>query len=339
MGVVDRHARRGAGRSPAVDLVVIGDVNPDILVAGADPRFGQHEQLVDAIEITIGGSAAIVATAAARLGVRTAVVGVIGDDPLGRFMLGELGRCGVDVSGCRVDATRPTGASVILARGADRAILTASGAIAALRAGDVPAERLAARHVHIASYFLLAGLWPGLPSIIREAHLAGASVSIDPNWDPAGSWDAGLPALMPELDLFLPNEAEARRIAGAIGDGPRPGFADEPADEPVVEVARRLAARGGRRTLVAVKRGAAGALAVAGDGTLIEVPPLKVAVTDATGAGDAFDAGLIAARLEGRSVGDSLVFAAACGALSTRALGGTAGQPTREEVDAALAGW
>jgi sugar/nucleoside kinase (ribokinase family) len=58
---------------------------------------------------------------------------------------------------------------------------------------------------------------------------------------------------------------------------------------------------------------------------------------DTTGAGDSFDAGFIAARLDGRSVDDALAYAVACGSLSTRAAGGTEGQPTRDEVAAWLA--
>ena len=69
------------------------------------------------------------------------------------------------------------------------------------------------------------------------------------------------------------------------------------------------------------------------------MPALPVEPVDATGAGDAFDAGFIAAWLEDRPLRGCLRFAAACGALSTRAVGGVAAQPTREEVEAALAAW
>ena len=57
---------------PSPDLVVIGDCNPDVLVLGDDvtPAFGQQEKLVDSVSLVVGGSAAITAVAAARLGVR-----------------------------------------------------------------------------------------------------------------------------------------------------------------------------------------------------------------------------------------------------------------------------
>ncbi len=118
---------------------MIGDVNPDIVVSDADPVpvFGQAERFVEGIRLTIGGSSAIAACAAARLGLRVRLVGVVGDDELGRFMLEAVAAAGVDVSACRVAIGRTTGASVVLGNASDRAILTAAGTIADLRAADV----------------------------------------------------------------------------------------------------------------------------------------------------------------------------------------------------------
>ncbi len=74
------------------DLVVLGDCNPDVLVTGDDvtPSFGQQEKLVGGISLVIGGSAAITAVAAARLGLRVALAAAVGADPAGRFMLDQL---------------------------------------------------------------------------------------------------------------------------------------------------------------------------------------------------------------------------------------------------------
>ena len=79
---------------------MIGDCNPDVLVLGGDvtPAFGQQEKLVDRISLETGGSAAITAVAAARLGLRVALVACVGTDPAGSFMLSELSREGVDIS-------------------------------------------------------------------------------------------------------------------------------------------------------------------------------------------------------------------------------------------------
>jgi sugar/nucleoside kinase (ribokinase family) len=304
------------------DLVVLGDCNSDLVLAGEDvePAFGQVERLVDAAELTIGGSGGIVACGAARLGLRTAFVGVVGDDLFGRFMLDALAGRGVDTRAIVVDPSARTGLTVILSRPGDRAILTFPGTIAALTAGQVDGGLLASsRHVHVASFFLQTALATGLPELFARARHAGATTSIDPNWDPSERWDGGLRDLLGATDVFLPNAEEAMRIAET----------DNAAD-----AARALASGG---ALVAVKRGSDGALA-ARDGELIDTQALPgTEAVDTIGAGDSFDAGFLAALLKGWSAPRALALAAACGSLSTRAVGGTPAQPTFDEAQAALA--
>ena len=150
-----------------MDLLVVGDANADLVLRGGDivPRFGQREQLVDHAELVLGGSGAILAAGAAKLGLDVAMVACVGDDPLGRLIRDELATAGVDVGAVRaVDAA--TGVSVGLVREDDRSMLTATGALAHLRAEDVPDEMLErARHVHVASPFLQDGLAPGLRAL------------------------------------------------------------------------------------------------------------------------------------------------------------------------------
>jgi sugar/nucleoside kinase (ribokinase family) len=301
----------------SVDLLVIGDCNPDLILSGEDvtPVFGQVERLVDRATLVVGGSAAIVACGAAKLGLRTAFVGVVGADPFGEFMLASLEERGVDVSKSRVDAEASTGVTVILSRPDDRAILTYPGAIRDLTADDVDPDLVRrTRHVHVSSYFLQPALHPGLPRLFRDAHAAGATVSVDPNWDPEESWDGGLDQILAEVDLFLPNAAEATIISGER----------DPHRAAVALVSA------GPET-VAVKLGAHGALLASGGRTIRAQAPDVVAV-DATGAGDSFDAGFLAGVLTGRSLEDSLALGCACGSLSTRAVGGTAAQPTLDEA-------
>ena len=175
------------------------------------PAFGQQEKLVDSMSLVVGGSASITAIAAARLGLRVALAAAIGDDAAGNFMLAELARAGVDTGGVTVRAQLPTGMTVALSRGEDRAILTAEGAIPTLTAADVPLDLLSrARHVHVSSYFLLEQtLGPGLPALLAAARAAGASTSLDTNWDPSGAWGAE----------FLPRCARTGRPAAAQRGG------------------------------------------------------------------------------------------------------------------------
>ena len=199
---------------------MLGDCNPDVLVLGGDvtPAFGQQEKLVGSIDLVVGGSAAITAVAAARLGLNVALVAAVGADPAGAFMLDQLTREGVDVSAVVIRAQTPTGMTVALSRGRDRAILTALGAMTSLTAADVPGTLLArARHVHVSSYFLLEdSLGPGLAGLLSAARAGGATTSLDTNWDPSERWgDERLAAAIAQTDLLLPNEAEALRLSGA----------------------------------------------------------------------------------------------------------------------------
>ena len=314
------------------DLLVVGELNPDILIVdpAAKPAFGQIETIVDTITMVIGSSSAIAACGAARLGLRTAFVGVVGDDPFGRFMLDALDRAGIDVSGCRIDPDLPTGATVILSRGADRATATALGAIGALRADDIPRELLAAaRHLHVGSTYLQPALAADLPELFAEARSLGLTTSFDCNWDPTETWDDGIDPLLRAADLFLPNLEEARRITGRTA---APAVASE--------LIRRASdgRETGRPFTLAVKHGAGGAVAMRGtwEYEVAEAAVLPVELVDTTGAGDSFDAGFLYGTLAGWSLRDSLDLGVACGSLSCMGIGGTAAQPTLDEARAAL---
>ncbi|MBZ6084621.1 carbohydrate kinase family protein [Streptomyces olivaceus] len=301
------------------DLLVVGDANPDVVLGPLDAplAFGQREQLVPDGALTLGGSAAIMACGAARLGLRVAFAGRVGDDDAGRYIRAALDSHGVDTGALHTDPRLPTPLTVVLTQGEDRAIVTAPGTLPATTAADVPAGLLASvRHVHAASYFLLPELAASLPELLATARAHGATTSLDTNDDPSGRWDPpGLDAVLAHTDYLLPNAAEARRLAGLDGAG-------------LVESAAALAGRG---PTVVVKNGAEGALCHDGD-TLVTTPGIPARPVDTVGAGDSFDAGFVAALLAGLALPEALELAAVCGALSTRAHGGTTAQPTWDEA-------
>lgn len=297
------------------DLLVIGEINPDLILIGddIDPTYGQVEKVVKAATLTIGSSSAITACGAARLGLRTAFVGLVGDDVFGRFMLEAMQDRGIDTTACVVDPALKTGFSVILARSSgDRAILTFMGSMSDLRPDHIDATFLSrVRHLHVGSYFLLDRLRPALPSLFREARRLGLSTSLDTNWDPRGIWDAD--DLLAHCDLFLPNEKEARQISG------RASLPD------ALDVLSKIV------PTLAVKLGAQGGLARSGE-TVLQLPPPPVDIVDTVGAGDSFDAGFLYGFLNRWPLERALRLALACGSLSTRASGGTDAQPTLEEA-------
>ena len=139
------------------DLVVLGDCNPDLVLSGADvvPQFGQVEKLVEDAELTIGGSGGIMAAGAARLGLNTAMVGVVGDDLFGRFMVDALIARNVDTTGITVDSNARSGLTVVLARPDDRAILTFPGTISALSREHIDSAKRS--HVRATPAFFVNG--------------------------------------------------------------------------------------------------------------------------------------------------------------------------------------
>ncbi len=153
---------------------------------------------------------------------------------------------------------------------------------------------------------------------LAAARRTGISVSLDTNWDPSGDWRDAIEPLLAHVDLLLPNVEEARLLSG----------------ESDPEAACR--ALGGRVGTVVVKLGAEGAIAVRGD-RLERLAAPAVPVVDTTGAGDSFDAGFIAATLQGESLREALAMAVACGSLAVGAGGGTGGQPDLETARVAAA--
>jgi sugar/nucleoside kinase (ribokinase family) len=302
------------------DILAVGELNADLILRGdVTPEFGQVEKFIESADLTPGSSTGIFACGAAQLGLRVAFIGKVGDDEFGHFLLRELERRGIDISGAVIDPYLKTGLTVILSRGADRAILTFPGCIPALRYEEIDLSYVArARHLHIGSYFLLDALRPNLPTLFDLAHTHTLTVSMDTNYDPSETWDDGLWECLERTDIFLPNEAELRAIFQAIAR-----------NEGTLETSLHFFAQ--HVPTVAAKLGAQGAIAQRGK-EVTRANALSLEVVDTTGAGDTFDAGFIYGHLAGWDLKRALRFACVCGSLSTRAAGGTTAQPSPEEV-------
>ena len=300
------------------DVITIGDTCVDLLVdlGPVLPQFGQVEQWVEDYHLEMGGSTCIFACQAARLGLRTAVLGKVGADTYGDLILRQLRQCGVQTHFIQVDPGLKTGLGVALCRpDGDRAILTYGGSLNAVTPSDVTDEFLASgRHFHYGSFYLQTRLLPHAPSIVRRAKELGLSLSLDTNWDPSGHWDGVLPEVLRQVDLFLPNENEALAITGA---------------QSVEEALRRLLSL---VPTVAIKLGPRGALVGSAAGTWhVPVEPVPY-IADTVGAGDNFDAGFVAGWLAGLPLPECAAVGNACGRASILARGGVAGQLRLEEI-------
>jgi sugar/nucleoside kinase (ribokinase family) len=211
-----------------------------------------------------------------------------------------------------------TGITTSITGETDRALVTHLGAIAEFRAAEIdPAVLGDFDHLHMCSYFMQRALRPGFRRVFQQAKAAGLSTSLDTGFDPEEKWGADLRETLDFVDVFLPNEVELRGISGQQG-----------LDE-------ALAGLQNGHTLVVAKLGEHGAVSVV-DGRQVRVAALPVEPIDTTGAGDSFNAGFLHRWLAGEPVEEAMRYGAACGALSTQALGGTGGQPDEAAVEAFL---
>jgi sugar/nucleoside kinase (ribokinase family) len=297
-------------------VLVVGEINVDLILQGAHalPTPGK-EVIVDDVVLTLGSASAICAMGLARLGTPVAFLGKVGTDPWGEFCLDAMRGAGIDMSRVAGEARIKTGVTVSITSPRDRALVSYLGSIRALRIEDVPDAALRGfDHLHVSSYFLQEGLRPAVGALFARAHAAGLTTSLDPGFDPSERWGADIVDALTEADLFFPNEVELA------------GITSEP--DPAAAV-RKL---GNGRTRVVAKLGAQGCLTVE-EGQVVSVPAFPATPLDTTGAGDSFDAGFLHAWLRGLGLIECLRWGAACGALSTRALGGTAAQADSREVE------
>lgn len=297
----------------AFDVMMLADVCADLTVTGdVRPRFSQVEQFVDDFSIQLGGSGAIFGSQMARLGVRTTLAWWIGSDLFADFVLSELRKAGMDTTRITQHPTVKTCIGLALSETNDRAILNYPGTLDVSSPAELDPGLLACcRNWHIAGYFLMRRIKPAWGSCLALCREAGVTTSLDTNWDPEEHWE-GVLELLPMIDVFLPNEAEALAIS-------------KQAD--VLSAVRALARYG---PLVVVKRGENGALAVKGEhlwelrASEFEIRSSRI--VDTTGAGDNFDAGFLCACLRSAGIDDCLALAHRCAVSSLEHAGGIAGQ-------------
>lgn len=296
-------------------IAIIGELNLDLIVTGAPglPEPGV-EKIVQGMQLTLGSSSAITAAQFARLGDDVLFLSKVGGDDFGKRCLAFLEELGVATEGVLVDPALPTGLTISIALDGERAQLTQLGCIEELRWVDLDLSRLRGRrHLHISSFFLQRGLRPDVGRIFSRARELGLTTSFDTGWPHQRENNGDLAQVWPHLDVLLPNQAEAQLITGCDS------------------VEKSLAVLGERVPTVAVKLGQRGAIARR-QGETVHRPAFAIEVVDTTGAGDSFNAGFLHGYVAGWPLASCLDLGNACGALSTRAPGGTTSQATLDEA-------
>jgi len=272
--------------------------------------------LVDEMGLHTGGYAVNTATALARLGMPVDVIGKIGSDPFGDFILHQLDDRGIGARGVSRDPWVGTSASMVMVDpDGERRFVHYLGANACLTLEDIDFDMIEnASILHVAGSLILPGI-DGEPTakLLQRAQAAGVTTFLDVVWDDTGRWMELLGPCLPHADYFIPNLEEAQALLGL-----EPGGSDEPED-----VARALLDCG--VGTVGLKLGADGCLVMTDSGEVLHVPAFEVDAVDATGAGDAFAAGFIAGVWQGWPLERTARFANAVGGLCVTGLGAAGG--------------
>lgn len=307
------------------EVVCIGLLVADV-VAGplrAYPAAGRLS-LVEQMELHTGGCAANSAIALAKLGVSTGVMGKVGDDTFGRFIVDRLRTHGIDTAGITRSVHHRTSATwVCVDENKERSFIHYTGANADLSLEDINRARLLRhRALHLGGALLLPRL-DGAPmaDLLRSARAGGLKTSLDTVWDPTDRWLETLQPCLPFIDYFLPSYEEARRMSGR--------------QDPET-IADFFLARG--VGVVGLKLGAGGSLIKTNTQTTLRIPSYNVPVVDTTGAGDGFAAGFITGALSGWDLEKTGRFANAVGACCISALGATEGLRNRAQVESLVRG-
>jgi sugar/nucleoside kinase (ribokinase family) len=266
--------------APTARVTVIGCVQADVIVAPvSDLPASGATMLVAQAGVRVGGAGANAALAFVAAGAQVRLMGCVGEDALGRWMREELAPHGL-ASELAVLPGASTGMTVALeSPHRDRTFLTSLGVNAGWVPDMIPADALNCDTLLLCDYFVAPGLQgEAARGLLETAHAHGARTYFDTAWDPANFSDTSrgeVIELLGEVDVFLPNEAEACALAG-VPD----------AQEAAVRLQQ---ASGG---WVVVKLGARGCLARGPSGDALAARAPAVVVSDTTGAGDAFNAGL-----------------------------------------------
>lgn len=290
-----------------MDVCVVGEINLDLILYGLPKELVlDRELLASGLALTLGSSSAIFAHNLSMLGNKVGFISKTGGDALGKMALERLSVVGVDVGRVSQATGRTaTGLTVVLPYLRQRYILTYPGTMFELQYSDIDLGYMrSARHLHVSSFFLHRALRPRTLDLFREAKRAGLSTSLDTNDDPENKWDRDLLEVLKYVDIFLPNDREAKKIARTD------------------DLSQAINLLAGLAKIVVVKRGSSAAICRSGQEQCSLMPPTVKAVDD-IGAGDSFDAGFVRQFLTGAKLEDCLAFANVAGAYSTTKEGGT----------------
>ena len=290
-----------------IEVCVVGELNLDLILYGLPKDLVlDREHLASNMAFTLGSSSAIFAHNLHALGTQVGFISKIGADPLGAMAAERLGAIGVDTSRMKRGTSKTsTGLTVVIPYPQQRYMLTYPGTMFEMQYSDIDMDYVrSARHLHLSSFFLHRALRPRILNLFQQAKEAGLTTSLDTNDDPENQWAQDLLEVLKYVDVLMPNEREAKKIAHTD------------------DFSQALNLLAGLCKVVVVKRGSGCAICRRGDEQWSLAPP-AVQMVDDVGAGDTFDSGFIHSYLLGAKMEDCLAFANIVAAYSVTKEGGT----------------
>jgi sugar/nucleoside kinase (ribokinase family) len=304
----------------AIDCLSVGILVVDHLCDPIERLPGAGELILcEHLPLSIGGCASNAAFDLARLGVRVGVVGCVGRDAFGRFVIDTLAGAGVDTTDIHeLPDVQTSGTLIINVAGQDRRFIHAVAANAKLTTDHISLDRVrAAKVFYVGGYLLMPGLDPErLANLFRQARAAGVKTVLDVVLPGPGDYWPQLAPVLAETDVFLPNTDEAALLTGV--------------HDPIAQAERFAVA--GARTVVITCGGEGNVLL--SDKLRMRAGVYPVEYRGGTGSGDAFDAGYITGLLNGEDAAGCLRWGAAAGASCVRSISATDSVFTRGEAEA-----
>ena len=293
------------------DVILLGDINIDVSAAIAAYPSRGGEGVATSVEYHTGGSVVTTSLALANIGADVGIIGRIGNDALAQQVMADLAKIGVDSSQIQVDGVVSTGLIYIVVNSDGERTMFSSRGANVFTTPQVSWQEYfsSARWYHFSGYALMAQ--PQQDAAIHALELARQNhcrVSLDPNPEPAMRYGKQIRALLPKIDVFMPNEQELMVVSGMT-------TFDE-ALAAILDVGAKA---------MAVKRGAKGCTIVYGD-ERYDIPGFDIHVRDTTGAGDSFNAGVLLARTVGLDWAAAGILGNALGAIASSTHGAGASQ-------------
>lgn len=302
------------------DVACVGIIVADTMAkpVATIPKKGKLE-LVDKISLFTGGCAVNTAIDLSKIGLNTAIVGKVGNDGFGHFMLSALKEQKVNTDGVVIDEEASTSASVVISNAdGERSFLHSLGANAQFGEADVNYEIIQDSAIVFVAGSLLMPKFDGAECarFLKKCREMGKPIVLDTAWDSTGGWMKTLAPVMPYIDYFMPSYEEAAKLSG------------ESEPEKIADVFLSMGPK-----VVVIKNGKEGCFIKTADGENFSVPTfVRIKPVDTNGAGDSFCAGFLTGISKKWSLYDCGRFANAVGTHCIMMAGASTGIKSETEI-------